>query len=34
MSGANSLTQLSEHLFWDINMDDLDFESFPEFIIH
>lgn len=34
MSATYSITDLSEHLFWNVNKDDLDFESSKEFIIH
>lgn len=34
MSNSHFISDLSEHLFWDVNKNDLDFESSKEFIIH
>ncbi|SRX52880.1 DUF6922 domain-containing protein [Aequorivita sp. CIP111184] len=34
MAAVHSIFDLSEHLFWDVNKADLDFEKSKEFIIH
>lgn len=34
MAAVHSVSDLSKHLFWDVNKENLDFESSKEFIIH
>lgn len=34
MATAHSISDVSKHLFWDVNRDDLNFETSKEFIIH
>lgn len=34
MTTSHSISELSEHLFWDVDSENLDFEKSKEFIIH
>ncbi|MEM0517764.1 DUF6922 domain-containing protein [Aequorivita flava] len=34
MAAVHSISHLSEHLFWDVDKAELDFEKSKEFIIH
>lgn len=34
MTTSHSISELSDHLFWDVNKESLEFEKSKEFIIH